>query len=187
MWCPPMCPPSVAEILRSRVTLELEGIDRMYLNVYVPKLQGPSVVGAFLRYHCGAQYTSSVLLRPINEAFVSKMERFTTAHQIPVITFRKGERKDNVAKEALAAFTKAGGTGRPALRRESPGEDAGDPHGKAAQPAYRSPLSVARLEHGHSESLVLVRGRSRLRSLFPQGLQPLPLHGEGLPQRHESL
>jgi hypothetical protein len=32
-------PQSVAEILRKHATLEVEGIDRMYLNVYVPCLQ----------------------------------------------------------------------------------------------------------------------------------------------------
>jgi len=32
-------PRSVAKILNEHVTLELEGIDRMYLNVYVPRLQ----------------------------------------------------------------------------------------------------------------------------------------------------
>ena len=32
-------PRTVAEILREHVTLEVEGIDRMYLNVYVAALQ----------------------------------------------------------------------------------------------------------------------------------------------------
>ena len=32
-------PRSVADILRDHVSLEVEGIDRMYLNVYQPKLQ----------------------------------------------------------------------------------------------------------------------------------------------------
>ncbi|MGH8628603.1 MAG: hypothetical protein ACREYC_26160 [Gammaproteobacteria bacterium] len=32
-------PQSVAGILQRHVTLEIEGIDRMYLNVYVPQLQ----------------------------------------------------------------------------------------------------------------------------------------------------
>src|SRR5205085_8676152 len=32
-------PRSVAEVLAEHVTLEVEGIDRMYLNVYVPGLQ----------------------------------------------------------------------------------------------------------------------------------------------------
>lgn len=30
---------SVAEVLKDHVSLEVEGIDRMYLNVYVPQLQ----------------------------------------------------------------------------------------------------------------------------------------------------
>ena len=34
---------SVAEILRDHVLLELEGIDRLYLNVYVPVLQAVEV------------------------------------------------------------------------------------------------------------------------------------------------
>ena len=32
-------PRSVAEVLREHVVLEVEAIDRMYLNVYVPHLQ----------------------------------------------------------------------------------------------------------------------------------------------------
>jgi hypothetical protein len=34
-----MVPQNLAEIIRSHVTLEVEGIDRMYLNGYVPNLQ----------------------------------------------------------------------------------------------------------------------------------------------------
>lgn len=101
---------SVAEILQSHVTLETEGIDRMYLNVFVPQLQYPSGVATFLRYHRGAQFASSVLLQPISDAFVSKMGTFAATRQLLVLTFRKGQRKDDLAKEALAVFTKAGGT-----------------------------------------------------------------------------
>jgi hypothetical protein len=39
---------SVAQILAQHVTLKVEGIDRMYLNVYVPRLQWEQgVVGFF--------------------------------------------------------------------------------------------------------------------------------------------
>ena len=37
---------SVAELVRDHVTLELEGIDRMYLNVYVPSLQTGRLVSS---------------------------------------------------------------------------------------------------------------------------------------------
>ena len=33
-------PRTVAEVLHEHVTLEVEGIDRMYLNVYVPRCSG---------------------------------------------------------------------------------------------------------------------------------------------------
>jgi hypothetical protein len=32
-------PRTVAQVLNDHVTLEVEGIDRMYLNVYQPRLQ----------------------------------------------------------------------------------------------------------------------------------------------------
>ena len=40
-------PRSVADVLGQHVTLELEGIDRMYLNVYQPRLQTDRGVAAF--------------------------------------------------------------------------------------------------------------------------------------------
>ena len=53
-------PRSVAEILREHVTLEVEGIDRMYLNTYVPGLQYESGVAAFFRRHRGHETSTSV-------------------------------------------------------------------------------------------------------------------------------
>ena len=55
-------PRSVAEILREHVTLEIEGIDRMYLNVYVPQLQREGGVASFFRFHRGYPFASSVLI-----------------------------------------------------------------------------------------------------------------------------
>lgn len=40
---------SVAEIIQDHVDLELEGIDRMYLNGYVPSLQTGAGFAYFLR------------------------------------------------------------------------------------------------------------------------------------------
>ena len=40
-------PRSVAEVLAEHVNLEVEGIDRMYLNVYVPALQRAGKSPAF--------------------------------------------------------------------------------------------------------------------------------------------
>ena len=42
---------SAADVLSGHVTLEVECVDRMYLNLYVPKLQYASGVVGFLRDH----------------------------------------------------------------------------------------------------------------------------------------
>ena len=95
---------SVAEILSEHVTLELEGIDRMYLNVYVPRLQREAGVAGFFRFHRGHRFASSVLMDPISKAFVRKLEDFAAQQKIAVVAFRKGERKDEVAARYLSAF-----------------------------------------------------------------------------------
>lgn len=41
--------PSVAELQREHVSMELECIDRMYLNAYVPKLTSAAGVAGFFR------------------------------------------------------------------------------------------------------------------------------------------
>src|SRR6516164_8062008 len=97
---PMSIPRTVAQVLRQHVTLEVEGIDRMYLNVYVPQLQRELGVVGFLRNHRGHLIASSALLAPISAAFV---------HAIPALTFAKGQRKDDVAAEHLARFGKPEG------------------------------------------------------------------------------
>jgi hypothetical protein len=101
---------TVAEILAGRVTLEIEGIDRLYLNVYVPRLQHVGGVVGFFRGHRGQPIASSALMAPISLAFVAAIERYVREQDVPLITFTKGQRKDDVAKEHLARFTAAGKT-----------------------------------------------------------------------------
>lgn len=102
-------PRSVTDVLSQHVTLEVEAIDRMYLNVYQPKLQYDQGVVSFFRWHRGATFASSVLMEPISRAFVAEMERFAKRNHVPLITFTKQQRKDDVAHEYLAKFTQAEG------------------------------------------------------------------------------
>jgi hypothetical protein len=98
-------PRSVAEVLDEHVTLEVEGIDRMYLNVYVPQLQREQGVANFFRFHRGHQFASSALMDPISKTFVAALEAFARQEQVPVIQFRKGQRKDDIAAEHRKKFT----------------------------------------------------------------------------------
>ena len=98
-------PRSVAEVLAEHVTLEVEGIDRMYLNVYVPPLQRASGVASFFRFHRGHQFASSVLMDPITKAFIAQMEQFGEQQEVPFVKFEKGQRKDDVAAAYRKKFT----------------------------------------------------------------------------------
>jgi hypothetical protein len=97
-------PANVAGILRQHVVLEVESIDRMYLNVYVPQLQRELGVVSFFRYHRQTPVPSSALMGPMTQAFVSAIQRFVGQHRVPLVEFKKGQRKDDIAQQHLAAF-----------------------------------------------------------------------------------
>src|SRR5438552_9572099 len=100
---------TVTEVLRKHVTLEVEGIDRMYLNVYVPALQRAGGVASFFRFHLGQRFASSALMDPISKRFVKALEDFARREKVPVVQLRKGERKDDVAAEQRKKFNKPEG------------------------------------------------------------------------------
>jgi hypothetical protein len=100
---------SVADILSHHVTLSVEGIDRMYLNVYVPLLQSELGVVRFFRDHRGQPLPSAALMQPMSRAFVAKLESFVAQRTIPLVQFHKGQRKDDVMKEHLRKFGEAEG------------------------------------------------------------------------------
>lgn len=97
-------PRTVAEVLGEHVTLEHEGIDRMYLNVFIPGLQYEKGVASFFKFHRGHKFASSALMVPITEAFIKRVEQFVGRQNVPLITFEKDQRKDDVMKEHLAKF-----------------------------------------------------------------------------------
>ncbi len=97
-------PRSAADVLGEHVTLEVECIDRMYLNVYVPKLQFVGGVVFFLRQHRGQPFASSALLEPISRDFIAGLYRFAADEGVPIVDFAKGQRKDDLAHDFLAGF-----------------------------------------------------------------------------------
>ena len=81
---------SVADVLDDHVTLEVECIDRIYLNVYQPRLQHVGGVVSFLRNHRGHPFASSALLEPISQGFIAELYRFAEAQGVAVVDFVKG-------------------------------------------------------------------------------------------------
>jgi len=95
---------TVAELLADHVRLTVEGIDRMYLNVYVPRLQCAYGTVSFFRDHRGQPLASSALMSPMSRRFVAELDRFIARYQLPLVLFRKGQRKDDVMVERLRDF-----------------------------------------------------------------------------------
>ena len=94
-------PRTVADVLTRHVSFEIESIDRMYCNVYQPRLQYPAAVAGFIRHQLGFPVASSAVLAPIGEAFVTAIRAFARDHRVPMVDFVKGQRKDDVMHEHL--------------------------------------------------------------------------------------
>jgi hypothetical protein len=88
----------INEILEEHVTLDVECIDRIYLNGYIPNLQMPGQLVRFLR-HRGYQIPSPAILGKMTDAYKAAVEAFARENDIPLFHFERGVRKDNVAAE----------------------------------------------------------------------------------------
>jgi hypothetical protein len=61
--------PNVAEIIRDHVSLEVNCVDRLYLNGYVPRLQSEGGVVGFLLHARGQKISSPAVFEQITDAF----------------------------------------------------------------------------------------------------------------------
>ena len=95
---------SVADILDERTSLEVECVDRLYMNLYVPILQREAGIAYFWKSHRGQMFASGAQMGPMSQAFVDSIERFAERDGIPLVKFKAGERKDDIAAEYLEAF-----------------------------------------------------------------------------------
>ena len=101
---------SVADVLAEHVSFELECIDRMYCNVYQPRLQHVGGVVGYVRHHLGLPVPSTVPLGAISDRFIKQVHAFAATHQVPWVDFVKGQRKDDVMHDQLAVFEASGRT-----------------------------------------------------------------------------
>jgi len=96
---------TVSQVLEQHVSYEVESIDRMYLNLYVPRLQRAEGVAYYWIYQRGARFASTALMAPMTAAFVRSIEQFARREGIDVVPFGPKQRKDDVAHEYLAQFS----------------------------------------------------------------------------------
>jgi hypothetical protein len=97
-------PRTIAEVIDKHVTLELECLDRVYINIYQPELQTARAVFQFLRNQYGQGAVSSHHMKDISGRFLRSIDKFAYHNDIPMIGFEKGQRKEDVAANYLAQF-----------------------------------------------------------------------------------
>ncbi len=92
---------SAAEVMRGHVALELECMDRLYVNAYVPILQSGAGVSHYFRELRGYPVPSSALMAPMTRSFVASIERFAREKELDLVRLSRGERKDERTRERL--------------------------------------------------------------------------------------
>ncbi len=103
-------PRTVSDVVAEHTVFEIECIDRMYLNVYVPQLQYAGGIVGFVHRQLGLPIASTAPLGRITDAFSTAMRRFALTQGVPWVDFVKGQRKDDLMHTHLAGFEAAGHT-----------------------------------------------------------------------------
>jgi len=106
---------TVNDLLEGHVGLDLESMDRIYLNGYVPNLQVAGQVVSFMTAHLGYPIPSPAIMEKIGTAFRRSVREFADADHIPVVQFGKNDRKQDVMRRYLAAQAKTGRSGVAAI------------------------------------------------------------------------
>ena len=124
---------TAAQVLDGHVTLDLECLDRIYLNGYVPNLQVGGQVVTFLTQHLGNPVPSPALFGPIGDRFRQAVARFADQHAIPVVRFTKEQRKAEVANGTRYPVPQMG---LQEFQRVFTGYDRGRSDGQPGPPRY---------------------------------------------------
>jgi hypothetical protein len=99
---------TAGEVLDGHVALDIECLDRVYLNAYVPILQSSGQVVAFMTQHLGLPIPSPALFDRIGQKFRRAVASFAEANGIPWVKFAKDARKADVMAPYLKRAAVAG-------------------------------------------------------------------------------
>src|SRR3981081_1423508 len=106
---------TVNDVLDGHVGLDVECLDRVYLNGYVPNLQVGGQVVSFMTAHLGTPITSPATMEKMGTAFRPAVQRFAADNKIPVVRFGKHDRKIEVMRPYLVRQARTGRSGVAAI------------------------------------------------------------------------
>src|ERR1700704_3445669 len=108
-------PVTVNDVLDGHVVLDLECLDRIYLNGYVPNLQVGGQVVSFMTAHLGYPIPSPAILEKSGTRFRRAVASFAEDNHIPVVRLGKNDRKIDVMRPYLARQATTGRAGVAAI------------------------------------------------------------------------
>ena len=100
--------PNINDLLRDHVTLQVECLDRIYLNGYIPNLQILGQLIAFLVQHRKQKIPSPALLNQMTINFVKSIKQYAEDNNISIVHFERKQRRDDIAAK---------------MRKKSPAKD----------------------------------------------------------------
>src|SRR6266404_6312107 len=106
---------TAGELLDGHSVLDIECLDRIYLNAYVPVLQSSGQVVAFMTQHLGKPIPSPALMEHIGTRFRRSVESYASGNGIPWVKFGKDDRKIDVMQPHIAAQAATGRSGVAAI------------------------------------------------------------------------
>jgi hypothetical protein len=106
---------TVNDLLDGHVVLDVQCLDRIYLNGYVPILQVGGQVVTFMTKHLGYRIPSPAIMEKIGTRFRQDVSSFAEDHHLPVVRFKKGDRKIDVMRRHLDAQARTGQSGVAAI------------------------------------------------------------------------
>jgi hypothetical protein len=106
---------TVNDLLDGHVSLDVECLDRIYLNGYVPNLQVGGQVASFMTAHLGFLIPSPAILEKMGTAFRRSVSSFAETEHVPVVRFKKDDRKIEVMGRHIAAQAATGRSGVAAI------------------------------------------------------------------------
>jgi len=83
---------NINDVLDGHVALEVECVDRLYLNAYVPNLQVGGQVERFCKWHLGQPIASPAVIEKIGNRFRRDVKAFAADHAIPILRLNKPDR-----------------------------------------------------------------------------------------------
>jgi hypothetical protein len=90
---------TIPELLDGHIALEVECLDRLYLNGYIGRLATGIELSMFMRNQLGKPVPSPVVLGQVSEKFREAVIRLAEREDIPVHQFKHEERKDDIAND----------------------------------------------------------------------------------------